>query len=49
MVSFDCPWCEETAPVPFPLPEEPDGSFTCRDCGTTIDWAEEPVALDLAA
>jgi hypothetical protein len=49
MVTIDCPWCEEAALLPFPLPEEPVASFTCLDCGTTIDWIEEPFALDLAA
>jgi hypothetical protein len=49
MVTIDCPWCEEAALLPFPRPEEPEASFTCLECGTTIDWIEEPVALDLAA
>jgi endogenous inhibitor of DNA gyrase (YacG/DUF329 family) len=49
MVSVECPWCEEAAVLPFPLPDEPGASFTCADCGTSIDWAAEPVALDLAA
>ena len=49
VITIDCPWCQETAQLPFPLPEEADASFTCRDCGTTIAWADEPVALDLAA
>ncbi len=49
MATLDCPWCEEAAQLPFPLPEETDAHFTCPACGITIDWAEEPVALDLAA
>ncbi len=49
MVSIDCPWCEETALLPFPLTEEQDASFTCADCGTTIEWVDEPVSLELAA
>jgi len=49
MVSLECPWCEDTAPLPFPLPDEPQASFCCVDCGTTIDWADEAVALDVAA
>jgi len=49
MVTIDCPWCEEAALLLFPQPEEPEASFTCSDCGTTIDWVEEPVQLDLAA
>ncbi len=49
MVVVDCPWCEETAHLPFPLPEEPEASFSCAVCGTSIDWADEPVVLDLAA
>ncbi len=49
MVSIECPWCQDTALVPFPLPEETEASFTCTDCGTTVEWAEEPVTLDLAA
>lgn len=49
MIGIDCPWCEETASLPFPLPEDVAASFTCSDCGTTIEWADEPVELDLAA
>jgi predicted RNA-binding Zn-ribbon protein involved in translation (DUF1610 family) len=49
MVSFDCPWCEEPAALPLPLADEAEASFTCPDCGTAVDWADEPVALDLAA
>jgi endogenous inhibitor of DNA gyrase (YacG/DUF329 family) len=49
MVTLECPWCEEAAPVPFPLPDEPEASFSCAECGTTVAWADEPVALDLAA
>ena len=49
MVTIDCPWCDEAAHLPFPLPADPEASFSCADCGTTIDWAEEPAALDLAA
>jgi hypothetical protein len=49
MITIDCPWCEEEARLPFPWPEEPQASFTCADCGTTLDFVEEQVALDLAA
>lgn len=49
MVIIDCPWCEEAALLPFPPPEGHEAPFTCADCGTTIDWVEEPVELDLAA
>jgi hypothetical protein len=49
MVTLECPWCEEASLLPFPLPDEAEASFDCRECGTTIDWAVEPVALDLAA
>ena len=49
MVSIDCPWCEEAVLLPFPQTEEPDAPFICADCGTTIDWVEEPVSLELAA
>ena len=49
MVSFECPWCGDATHLPYPLPEDPEAAFTCVACGTTIEWAEEPVALDLAA
>jgi endogenous inhibitor of DNA gyrase (YacG/DUF329 family) len=49
MLTFDCPWCEEAASLLLPAPEDPETSVTCAECGTTIDWAEEPVAFDLAA
>lgn len=49
MVTIDCPWCEEAAQLPFPLADEAAATFSCTDCGTSIEWAEEPPALDLAA
>jgi hypothetical protein len=49
MVTITCPWCEEEALLPWPELEEPEASFTCLDCGTTVTFVEEPVVLDLAA
>lgn len=49
MVDFECPWCKDAVALPFPLPDDPQASFHCTDCGTTIDWADEPAVLDLAA
>ena len=49
MPTIDCPWCQAASQLPFPLPDQPEASFSCPECGTSIDWAEEPVALDLAA
>ena len=49
MVDMRCPWCEERGLLPFPEPEEPEVSFTCAECGTTVEFVEEPIALQLAA
>jgi endogenous inhibitor of DNA gyrase (YacG/DUF329 family) len=49
MLTIDCPWCQEEALLPFPEPKDSGASFTCAECGTTVDLVEEPVALDLAA
>jgi hypothetical protein len=49
MIELSCPWCEETGPLPFPELREPGASFTCAECGTSVEFVEEPVALDLAA
>jgi predicted RNA-binding Zn-ribbon protein involved in translation (DUF1610 family) len=49
MVTVECPWCAEAALLPFLEITEQEATFTCAECGTTIVFVEEPVALDLAA
>jgi len=50
MVTITCPWCEEEDALELSSIVEPDASFTCADCGTTVQVVDEPaVALDLAA
>ena len=49
MIEITCSWCAEEALLPFAELGEPEASFTCADCGTTVDCVEEPVELDLAA
>lgn len=49
MVALTCPWCEEDALLVLPEAQEPRASFTCAECGTTVEFAEEAVALELAA
>lgn len=49
MISIVCPWCDEEARLPLPELQEPQVTFTCADCGTTVSFVEEPVELDLAA
>ena len=49
MVAITCPWCEEDALLVLPDIQASRASFTCADCGTTVEFAEEAVALDLAA
>ena len=49
MIDITCPWCEEPGVLPFPELEEPEASFSCPECGTTVEFVEEPVAFDLAA
>lgn len=49
MVDITCPWCEEPGTLRFPELEEPEAYFSCTQCGTVIEFADEPVALDMAA
>ena len=49
MADITCPWCEEPGRLPFPEPDAPEASFSCPECGTTVEFVEEPVALDPAA
>ena len=49
MVLMTCPWCEEDALLALRELQEAEASFTCPECGTTVAFVEEPVALDLAA
>ena len=42
-----CPWCDEDAAgLIEDIETEP---YRCPACGTCVDLAEEPVALDIAA
>jgi uncharacterized Zn finger protein len=49
LVTITCPWCEEESPLELARLAEPDASFTCAECGTTVAFVEEPVGLELAA
>ncbi len=50
MAIITCPWCREDEILAFTDPGEPEASFTCADCGTTVVFVEETSApLDLAA
>jgi len=50
MITIDCPWCEDDAPMALEALQAAGGSWTCPACHTTVelvDRAEE--ALPLAA
>ena len=49
MVELNCPWCEEQALLAYLELTASDASFTCTDCGTSVELVEEPAELDLAA
>ena len=50
MVTINCPWCEQDEPLELSAPDEPEATFTCLDCGTSVHFVDEPVlALELAA
>jgi predicted RNA-binding Zn-ribbon protein involved in translation (DUF1610 family) len=50
MVTIDCPWCHEDELFALNDDDEPEASFTCPDCGTSVVFVKEPTAaLDLAA
>ena len=50
MVTISCPWCHEDESFALTDLDEPEATFTCPDCGTSVLFVEEPTApLDLAA
>lgn len=50
MVTITCPWCTEDGSMELVRIQEPEATFTCADCGTTVALVEEPAkALDAAA
>ena len=50
MVDVTCPWCEQDVALSLSTMREPQVSFTCLECGTSVDWVDEPVAeFELAA
>jgi transcription elongation factor Elf1 len=49
MLSTVCPWCEEEARLPLLELQEPEATFICAECGTSVSFVEEPVELELAA
>jgi len=50
MVAITCPWCEEDARLALAEVQDAEASFSCAECGTRVDFVEEPpVPLDLAA
>ena len=50
MATITCPWCEEDQAVAFAMLDEPQASFTCAECGTSVAFVvEPPKPLDLAA
>ena len=50
MVTITCPWCEQQEQVQFDIMDGAETSFTCPECGTSVEFVEEPmIALDPAA
>ena len=50
MVTITCPWCEQDEPFELMSFLEPEVTFSCPDCGTSVQFVAEPaVALELAA
>lgn len=49
MVLIACPWCEEDGLVVFGELEAQGASFTCAECGTSVELVDEPPALEVAA
>ena len=50
MVTITCPWCEQDEPLELSAMKEPGATFRCPDCGTSVQFVDEPVrALDPAA
>jgi predicted RNA-binding Zn-ribbon protein involved in translation (DUF1610 family) len=49
MVTITCPWCQEAEAVRSADVAEPEASFTCQDCGTSVAFVAEVAVLELAA
>lgn len=50
MVTISCPWCDEDELFAWLALADPDATFTCSDCGTSIEFDDAAMAeLDIAA
>jgi uncharacterized Zn finger protein len=50
MVAFACPWCEDESTLLFAVLDEPESTFECTECGTSVAIVDEAAtALGLAA
>jgi transcription initiation factor IIE alpha subunit len=50
LVTITCPWCDEDGELPMAELAALEASFTCPDCGTSVELAvEAETVLDLAA
>ena len=50
MLKLTCPWCDEDALLSLRDLQAPEATFTCADCGTTVEFvAEKEAVLDQAA
>jgi uncharacterized Zn finger protein len=47
MVTITCPWCAEDGSVELVRIPEPQATFTCSDCGTTLAFVEEATIAEL--
>ena len=50
MVTITCPWCEEDELFAWLALAQPEATFTCSECGTSVSFEDEvDPALELAA
>jgi len=49
MVDVNCPWCGDVEILPLLEPDTLDARFSCGNCGTVIEFVDEPDVLELAA
>jgi transcription elongation factor Elf1 len=50
MVTITCPWCEEDELFAWLALAQPEATFTCAECGTSISFEDERASvLDPAA
>jgi transcription elongation factor Elf1 len=50
LVAINCPWCEEDILFALIDLQDPEASFDCGECGTSVAFVDQPTTpFELAA